>query len=340
MNEKLSADHLSRKAMLYIRQSSPYQVAHHEESRRLQYAMEDRLRELGWREVEVIDEDLGRTAAGTADRRGFDQMVAQVCLGQVGAVAAREVSRFSPLSREWQTLVEVCRMVNTVLIDHESIYDPRRSNDRLLLGLKGSLNEYELDLLRQRALEARTAKAKRGELIAAVPAGYLKAADGTLEQDPDRRVQQTLRLIFQKIVELGSLRQLLLWMLEHELKIPVRRHDGVAWQTVWRRPSYPSLHRLVTNPVYAGAYAYGKTEVVHQFEDDRPRKRARRRSRDQWIALIRDHHPGYIGWDRFEQVQAMITRNQNGAAGPGAAKRGPALLVGLLRCAQNKIQIV
>jgi len=157
MSEKIATQHLRRKAILYVRQSSTYQVTHNLESQKLQYAMQERLRQLGWHEIEVVDEDLGRSAAGTVTRSGFERMVAEVCLGRVGAVAAREVSRFARNSREWQQLVEVCRVVDTVLIDQEMVYSPRQSNDRLLLGLKGSLNEYELDLLRQRSLEARHA---------------------------------------------------------------------------------------------------------------------------------------------------------------------------------------
>lgn len=159
MSEKLRPQHLSRKAILYVRQSSAYQVNHNLESQKLQYAMQERLRQLGWGEIEVVDEDLGRSAAGTVTRAGFERMVSEVCLGKVGAVAAREVSRFARNSREWQQLVEVCRVVDTVLIDQETVYAPRQSNDRLLLGLKGSLNEYELDLLRQRSVEARVEKA-------------------------------------------------------------------------------------------------------------------------------------------------------------------------------------
>src|SRR6202162_2054582 len=152
MSEKIKSHHLERKAIVYVRQSSAYQVQNNRESQKLQYAMQERLRHLGWREVEVVDEDLGRSASGTVTRAGFERMVAEVCLGQVGGVAAREVSRFARNSREWQQLVEVCRVVDTVLIDLEAVYSPRLSNDRLLLGLKGSLNEYELDLLRQRSL--------------------------------------------------------------------------------------------------------------------------------------------------------------------------------------------
>jgi DNA invertase Pin-like site-specific DNA recombinase len=174
MSDKISPQHLARKAMLYIRQSSTYQVSHNVESQRLQYAMQDRLHQLGWQEIEVVDEDLGRSAAGMVTRAGFERMVADVCFGKVGAVAAREVSRFARNSREWQQLVEVCRVVDTVLVDLETVYSPRHSNDRLLLGLKGSLNEYELDLVRQRSVEARRAKAQRGELLVMAPVGYIK----------------------------------------------------------------------------------------------------------------------------------------------------------------------
>src|SRR5437588_10396618 len=162
MSEKIKPHHIGRKAILYVRQSSTFQVQNNLESQKLQYAMRDRLCNFGWCDIEVIDEDLGRSASGTVTRVGFERMVAEVCLGQVGAVAAREVSRFARNSREWQKLVEVCRVVDTVLIDLETVYSPRHSNDRLLLGLKGSLNEYELDLLRQRSVEARRAKARRG----------------------------------------------------------------------------------------------------------------------------------------------------------------------------------
>ena len=182
MSDKIKAQHLARKAILYVRQSSAYQVNHNLESQKLQYAMQQHLEQLGWREIEVIDEDLGRSAAGTVARAGFERMVAEVCLGKVGAVAAREVSRFARNNREWQQLVEVCRVVDTVLIDQDTVYAPRQSNDRLLLGLKGSLNEYELDLLRQRSLEARREKAKRGELIVCAPVGYLKGEE-RLEKD-------------------------------------------------------------------------------------------------------------------------------------------------------------
>jgi DNA invertase Pin-like site-specific DNA recombinase len=320
--------------MLYVRQSSAHQVMHCGESRRLQYAMKDRLRQLGWQAIEMVDDDLGRSAAGGHERRGFERMVAEVCLGKVGAVAAREVSRFARNSRDWQQLVEVCRVVDTLLIDHETIYDPRRGNDRLMLGLKGSLNEYELDILRLRSVEARHAKARRGELIVTAPVGYLKGDAHGLVKDPDRRVQEALRLIFRKCLELGSARQTLLWFIEQGLELPSRRHGAGGWETTWKRPSYSAMLRILQSPVYAGFYAYGKTEVKVEFRDGVSRKTMRRRPMDEWLSLLPDRHEAYVSRDRFERIQKMIANNILGAnsSGPGAPKNGPALLTGLLRC--------
>ena len=261
MSDKIKPQHLARKAMLSVRQSSPYQVNHNLESQRLPYAMQDRLHQLGWREIDVVDEDLGRSAAGMVTRVGFERMVAEVCLGKVGAVAAREVSRFARNSRDWQQLVEVCRVVDTVLVDLETIYSPRLSNDRLLLGLKGRLNEYELDLLRQRSVEARRAKAQRGELLVAAAVGYVKTEAPHVEKDPDHRVQEAIALVFRKFGELGAVRQTLMWFLEQGLQLPVRPSCG---ELTWRRPSYGMVYRILSNPMYGGAYAYGKSEQILQ----------------------------------------------------------------------------
>jgi DNA invertase Pin-like site-specific DNA recombinase len=328
MSEKIRPQHLARKAILYVRQSSPYQVIHNLESQKLQYAMEERLHQLGWREIEIVDDDLGRSAAGLVTRAGFERMVAEVCLGKVGAVAAREVSRFARNSREWQQLVEVCRVVDTVLIDQEMVYAPRLSNDRLLLGLKGSLNEYELDLLRQRSVEARREKARRGELLQAAPVGYIKTEDQRLEKDPDLRVQQAILLVFRKFMELGTVRQTLMWFLEHGLQVPAQNARG---ETFWKRPVYRSMHRMLTSPIYGGAYTYGKTEHLVCYDGGKPRYLCRRKPREQWLALIPGAHEGYVSWGEFERIAGAIRENTQGA---GAVKNGPALLTGLLRCSR------
>jgi len=325
MHEKIGSHHLERKAILYVRQSSAHQVLHNRESSALQYAMRDRLAALGWSHIETVDDDLGRSAAGGVARAGFDRMVAEVCLGKVGAVAAREVSRFARNSRDWQQLIEMCRVVDTVLIDQEAVYAPRQGNDRLLLGLKGSLNEYELDLLRQRSLSARYEKARRGELVVTVPIGFLKAGD-RIEKDPDRRIQEAIALVFDKVAELGSARQALLWFLEQGLDLPVRYANG---DVTWRRPNYATIHRMIANPIYGGAYAYGKSRSVPGYDG---RSGIRRKARDEWLALIPDAHEGYVSWERAEEIRKMVSDNVPTSRHHGAPKHGDALLAGLFRC--------
>jgi DNA invertase Pin-like site-specific DNA recombinase len=328
MSDKIGPHHLDRKAILYVRQSSPYQVHHNRESQTLQYAMRDRLVALGWSQIETVDDDLGRSAAGVVTRQGFERMVAEVCLGKVGAVAAREVSRFARNSREWQQLIEMCRVVDTLLIDHEMVYAPRQSNDRLLLGLKGSLNEYELDLLRQRALAARHEKARRGELVVHVPVGFIKTGD-RFEKDPDKRVQEAIKLVFDKVVELGSVRRTLLWFHEHGLELPARRNND---DLAWRKPTYHTIYRIVANPIYGGAYAYGKSKITIEYDGAVGRRRTRVRPRDEWLALHPGAHEGYVDWERSEAIRRMVSDNVPTSRHHGAAKHGDALLAGLMRC--------
>ena len=332
MSDKITQRHLRRKAILYVRQSTMQQLLHNEESRRLQYAMRGRLQDLGWVDVEVIDDDLGRSASGLVERSGFQRLVAEVSLGEVGAVGARELSRFARNSRDWQKLIEVCRYVDTLLVDQDAVYDPRQGNDRLLLGLKGTLNEYELDLLRLRGQEARREKALRGEYFSKIAVGYRKSDDGKLEMTPDVRVKQAIHIVLDKCLELGSARQCLLWLCEHKLQLPVNRnHRG---DVRWRQPSYCRLHNLLTNPIYAGVYAYGRRTTETVFDDGEARVRIRRRQREEWMVLLKNHHEAYIDWGQFERIQEMLTRNAQAhhLTAPGAAKRGAALLVGLLRC--------
>lgn len=330
MSEKIGERHLARRAILYVRQSTAQQLVHHEESRRMQYAMRGRLQALGWRDVEVIDEDLGKSAAGAVDRSGFRRLVADVSLGQVGVVAAREVSRFARNSRDWQQLIEICRVVDTLLVDQETVYAPRLSNDRLLLGLKGSLNEYELDLLRLRGLEAQREKAGRGELVVSVPAGYRVGDGGALEKTPDRRVRQVIELLFAKFFELGSARQVMLWLRAAQIQVASNRdrHGAVEWKD----PTSDYVYGVLTNPTYAGTYVYGRTQQRTRIVDGQLRTTATRVRRADWAVLLHDHHEAYISWAQFERVEEMLSKNAQNRGSQGAARRGGALLTGLVWC--------
>ena len=228
----------------------------------------------------------------------------------------------------------MCRVVDTLLVDQETVYDPRRSNSRLLLGLKGSLNEYELDLLRHRGLEARWQKAQRGELILTAPVGYLAEEIGYVK-DPDMRVQQAVRQVFDKFLELGTVRQVLFWYVEHDLPLPTRKYLNGRWHTLWRRPNYGAIYRMLTHPIYAGAYVYGQTKHDTRWEGGSPRSHIMTRPRGQAAVLLPHRHEGYISWDDFQRIQKMIEGNAikgTGERAGGAARTGEALLTELLRC--------
>ena len=333
-NNKITVDHLARRAYVYIRQSTPDQVKYNLESKRLQYGLADRARALGWQDVEVIDEDLGLSGEGIP-RSGFERLLRAVCEEQVGAVFSIEASRLARNGREWQTLLEFCGIVGALLIDAQAIYDPGLTNDRLLLGIKGTISEMEVATFRERAQAALLQKAQRGALFQRVAIGYVKGAEDRIEKDPDARVRAAIDLIFRKFAELGSVRQVYFWLDQQHIQLPIVRGPEDAQEIVWQPARYHAVHSVLKNPIYAGAYAYGRSKTVRRLEAGQKRVlRQVRRRREEWPVLILNHHEGYIDWDVYESNQKVITDNDNARGGlvRGAIKNGDALLAGLLRC--------
>jgi DNA invertase Pin-like site-specific DNA recombinase len=330
---KITADHFARRACVYIRQSTPDQVRHNLESQRRQYALVDHARNLGWEDIEVIDEDLGMSGSGTR-RPGFERLLRGLCDGQVGAVFSIEASRLARNGRDWHTLLEFCCVVGALLIDAEAVYDPRLPNDRLLLGMKGTISEMEVANFRARGQAALQQKAQRGALVQRVAIGYVKGADDRIEKDPDARIQSTIDLIFRKFAELGSVRQVHFWLDRQQIQLPVARGSKEASEIVWLSARYHSVLSVLKNPVYAGAYAYGKSKLVTRLEAGQKVQRQVRRRREDWAVLILNHHEGYIDWDVYQSNQTMIAHNENAKsyAVRGAVQSGAALLAGLLRC--------
>jgi excisionase family DNA binding protein len=330
---KISAEHLTRRAYVYIRQSTLGQVHKNIESQRRQYALADRARELGWQDVEVIDDDLGRSGGGIK-RPGFERLLSALCDGLVGAVLCVEASRLARNGRDWHTLLEFCSIVSALLIDADGVYDPRDPNDRLLLGMKGQISEMELTNFRARAQAALAQKAERGELYHRAAVGYMRTADGGLEKTPDRRVREAIELVFRKFSEIGTARGLFFWLRVEKIQLPAVI-DGMGSAVRWQEAHYHSLLSLLKNPVYAGAYAYGRTKTqVHLADGRKHVRRVKRRASADWRVLITDHHEAYIGWDEYQRIQSVIANNAvaHGDAVRGAVRSGQALLVGLLRC--------
>jgi DNA invertase Pin-like site-specific DNA recombinase len=332
---KITAEHLARSAFVYIRQSTAGQLAHNHESRRRQYGLADRARQIGWSRVEIIDDDLGRSGGGVS-RPGFERLLAAICEGKAGGVLAIEASRLARNGRDWHTLIEFCGLVGTLIVDEDGIYDPRHPNDRLLLGMKGTMSELELSLFRQRSQEALKQKAHRGELFLGVAAGYVKTGRERIERDPDQRVQDAIRLVFSKFAELQSVRQVHVWLRDEGIALPAASHDGEERCIVWKLPIYNTVHNILTNPVYAGAYAFGRTSSKVIIEEGRKRvRRGLRQPQGKWDVLLKDQHEGYITWDEFERNQRLIANNATGkgsAVARGAARHGELLLAGLVRC--------
>jgi excisionase family DNA binding protein len=331
---KITTEHLARHAYVYVRQSTFDQVQHNLESKRRQYGLAERARGLGWAEVTVIDDDLGRSGGGV-HRPGFERLLAALCEGIVGAVLCIEASRLARNGRDWHTLLEFCRLVDALIIDEDGIYDPRQPNDRLLLGMKGTLSEMELSILRQRSYAALIQKAQRGELLTTLPIGFLRGRNDRVELDPDQRIYEAIDLVFRKFREFGSVRQVMIWLRQERIELPAVQYGLEGSSVVWRLPGYNAVNKLLHNPTNAGAYAYGRTKTIARIEHGRKKNyKGQRVDQQEWQILIPEHHAGYIDWIEYEANQRLIAHNASmkGAMVRGPARNGGALLAGLLRC--------
>jgi excisionase family DNA binding protein len=327
---------LQRKAVVYVRQSTQTQVEANAEGRRRQYELVDVARRRGFRTVEVIDEDLGRSASGMVARPGFEKLVAALCAGEIGAVLCFDASRLARNGRDWHHLLELCGLVEARVIDLDGVYDPCRPNDRLLLGMKGSISEFELGVIRARMHDAARAKARRGELRISVPVGYVWHREIGLGFDPDVRLRQAIRLVFERFRQLGSARQTHLSLTAEGLFFP-RPSDGKRLTSFdWTPIRYRNVIGILKNPFYAGAYVYGKSEKRVAVVDGRARKSyGHGKPPEDWDVLIPDHHEGYIDWAEYERNQALLAANAYGRVGGQKSGRGGrALLAGMLTCAR------
>jgi len=336
MNDKINREHLDRGAYVYVRQSTGHQVRHHHQGRQRQYDLAARARELGFARVEVIDDDQGKTGSGLVERPGFATLLSGVCGGKVGAVFALEASRLARNNRDWHHLIDLCALTDTLIVDGEGVYDPRQVNDRLLLGLKGTMSEFELSLFRQRAREAFEMKVAAGHAMWEVPVGFTRDERDRIEKIADRQVQAAIESVFAKVRELCSARQTALWFRDNKTPLPEAVRGTRSREIVWRLPSESRIRQILKNPCYAGALAYGRTEAKVTVDDGRARKSSTRTRRPQkkWKVLLLDNHDGYITWREFQENLSMLEANasQREPTAGGAAKKGTALLGGLLRC--------
>ena len=333
---KITAQHLARQAIVYLRQSSAAQVEHNRESTERQYALAAKARELGWPEdrILVIDEDLGLSGSGSVARSGFARLTAEVALARVGLVLGLEVSRLARNNADWHRLIDLAGLTDTLIGDGDGIYHPALFNDRLLLGLKGTMSEAELHVLRARLNGGIRNKAARGELRRGLPTGFVWGdADGEVLLHPDEAVVTAIRTIFDRFAEMGSARRVWLWLRDRGLRLPLQMHAHAEIR--WVDASYHAVHQVLANPVYAGAYVYGKTRTQVTLDAAGVRKkRIRQLPREEWQVLIKEYHAGYIDWPTYEANQRRITKNTR--PGPhkvgGAVREGSALLQGLASC--------
>jgi DNA invertase Pin-like site-specific DNA recombinase len=333
-NRKIQGPHRDRFAVVYVRQSTPQQMVRHQESTRLQYGLVDRALAFGWArpQVLVIDEDLGKSGTTAAGRPGFQRLVAEVSLAHVGIVFGLDISRLARSNRDWHHLLEVCALFGTLIGDLDGMYDPRDYNDRLLLGLKGTMSEAEGHVLKQRMLAGKRAKAQRGELGMQLPMGYLRRLSGDVVKDPDEQAQAVIQLIFEQFERQTTIGGVLRYCVRHGIQLPYRLASGPAkGELDWRRPTRHTLSSLLHHPMYAGAYVYGRrhTDPRHQ-QPGRPMTGRRVTPQAEWQVLLKDHYPAYITWEQFERHQQQLTANAT--ARRGVIRPGASLLAGLLVC--------
>lgn len=330
---KVCADHLARGARVYVRQSTLHQTRVNTESLQRQYELVDHAQQLGWasEQVRVIDADLGLSGAEAADREGFQELVAEVGLGKVGLILGIEVSRLARRNADWYALLDLCTLTDTLIGDADGVYDPADYSDRLVLGLKGTISEAELHLIKGRLIAGLRHKAARGELRINLPGGYDYSPDGQVVQSPDEAVRESVATVFRRFFEFRSIRQVALSLLADGLRLPRRRGQG---RTEWAPPTYTGVHDLLVNPTYAGAFAYGRRQAARRVgPDGRARTSMVPMPRDRWRVLILDHHEPYISWAQHEEILAQVSSNRSlPGEGGGPAREGRALLQGLLRC--------
>ena len=335
-SELIQPHHRNRKAVIYIRQSSGHQVLTNVESRRMQHSMREHVQKLGWDDsrIEVVEADTGITAASTAGRDAYKQLLTQVAAGQVGIVLSYESARLSRNCTDWYPLLDLCAYKDCLIADRDGVYDPASPNGRLLLGMKGILSEVELHTLRGRLIAGVQNKAQRGELALALPAGLVRQEDGRVVKDPDLQVQQAIDLIFGTFLAVKSASKVVRHLREQGLRIP-RRHRNA--ETIWRAPTAAAVVGILRNPAYAGAFAYGKTRTVRAVTDGEVRTRQKRRDLSEWSVVVHNRYPSYISWETFERIQTTLRENYaeyDRNKSRGVPREGSALLQGLVYCGE------
>jgi DNA invertase Pin-like site-specific DNA recombinase len=332
---KILRRHLDRLAVIYVRQSTPQQVANHRESADLQYQLRRRAVEFGWAESQilVIDDDQGISGQSVENRLGFQRLLAEISLGHVGIVFGLEMSRLARSCKDWHQLLELCALFHVLLADADGVYDPLDYNDRMLLGLRGMMSEAELHVLRSRLHQGKLNKARRGELFNLAPIGYVRTPEGGIALEPDEQARAAVRLVFEKVAALGSARQAHAWLIAHDVRLGVRPHRGPdKGMLTWRRPRLSTIYEMLRHPFYAGAYVYGRCQVDRTKQPVGSRPARRFAPQDEWVCLLRDRIPAYIGWEQYEENRRRMADNDKSRGMSKKGYRAATLLNKIVRC--------